>query len=90
MESIEKIKLFGPELILENKIYETSVTYSAGVIMTMIFTQEGFLPNISNLKYLQKIYSGEYMGEIWEEESKILNIESFSSKLPFKTIIQKA
>ena len=51
MENLRKIKLFSPETILEKKLYDNSITYSMGVIMVIIFTQEGFLPDISNFDY---------------------------------------
>jgi hypothetical protein len=66
--------------------------------MVMIFTGGELFPEISNVQYIQKLYTqgielmlllGENV-EFWDEESTTLNIESFSEKLPFKTVVQKA
>jgi serine/threonine protein kinase len=98
LENLNNCKIWAPELYLEQKLYDTSLIFSVGVWMVMIFTGGELFPEISNVQYIQKLYTqgielmlllGENV-EFWDEESTTLNIESFSEKLPFKTVVQKA
>ncbi|CAI2362831.1 unnamed protein product [Moneuplotes crassus] len=84
---LPKLRLFSPECILSRKLSESSLGYSAGVMMISIFTEERFLPKISDLEYVNLLVTKP--SEIWDTETGDLEISSFLSKIPYKTLIQR-